>query len=114
MNDHDINPSWFPVDGMPFILRDNIDAVAIKTLHDKEPVPMPVPPSEMAVHPVEFLDDDGRHDFDLITSCPANFPDLWEEERLAWATDVCLNARTSNLRRYDPARLVRDLLREDS
>lgn len=114
MNDHDINPAWVPIGSMTLLIRDNVEAVAIEILFGKGTVPMPVPPSEMAVHPADFLDEHGQHDFDLICTCPANLPDLWEDQRQEWAQGVCQNARTSGLRDYDPARLIRDLLGEES
>jgi hypothetical protein len=112
MNDHDINQTWFPLGDMTVIMQDNIEAVATEILYGKGVVPMPVPPSSMAVHPAELLDEDGQHDFELICTCPANLPDLWEDRRQEWARDVCSRARTRQLREYDPSRLVRNLLRE--
>lgn len=114
MDDHDINPSWFPVGGMTLIVRENIESVAIQILFGKGAIPMRVPPCDLVVHPFEFLDDDGKHDFDLIVTCPANLPDLREDDRLDWARGVCSKARTSQLRSYDPSRLVRALLGEES
>lgn len=113
MDDQDINSTWVPLGSMTILMPDNIAAVAIEILFGESTVPMPVRPSDLAVHPYEFLDEDGKHDYDLITDCPANLPDLREDERLTWAMNVCRNARTSNLRNYDPSRLVRDLLGEE-
>lgn len=114
MDDQDINPTWVAGNGMTILMTENIQAVAIEILFGKGVLPIPVPPSEMAVHPSEFLDDDGQHDYDLINTCPANFPDLWEDERLEWAEGVCSQARTRNLREYDPSLLVQNLLGEES
>lgn len=112
-DDQDINKAWVSVSGMTVIVPDNIAAVAIEVLFGVGVVPMPVAPSDMAVHPTEFLDEDGRHDYELIYTVPVNLPDLWEDERIAWAQDVCKRARTAQLRDLEPWRLVRKLLGED-
>ena len=112
MNDNNANPSWDTGDGKRLLVPDDIAASAIEVLFGKGNVLMPMPPSDMAVHPYEFLDDDSRHDYELIETCPNSLPNLTKDAQLGWAKNVCSNAKTRLLREFRPALLVRILLSE--
>lgn len=91
---------------MSILLPDDLEAFAISVLKVYDGPTYDRPHSQMAVHPADFLDESGLHDYELLISCPANLTELAEGEQLDWAMGVSRQARTNLLRDYDPVLLL--------